>query len=241
MGKTDTAAIVSWHSQTIGADKAERNAGTRGPHNMMDSSQIKEIHLDSEEKINISSKIKNMLYFSFAIVVVKPLEGFAVTMLRCSPCTASLSRVQFSQRGPHRVHPQTVCQQLWHDADQKRNALDLSLLVVLVTRCRALKPFNFSNTACRRIRLSRRHLTSVFGSLYGNVRHLESSFVDCLRPSSASAADGCSAKSSGTSVLGAQTANRNDREQNSGHFHHLQRVGGWEEKKGSAPGSFGTY
>lgn len=51
MGKTDTAAIVSWHSQTTGADKAERNAGTRGPHNMMHSSQIKEIHLDSEEKI----------------------------------------------------------------------------------------------------------------------------------------------------------------------------------------------
>lgn len=81
MGKTDTAAIVSWHSQTIGADKAERNAGTRGPHNMMDSSQIKEIHLDSEEKINISSKIKNM-YFSFAIVVVMALEGF-----RCNDAT----------------------------------------------------------------------------------------------------------------------------------------------------------
>lgn len=66
---------------------------------------------------------------------------------------------------------------------------------------------------------------SAFGSLYGNVWHLDASFLDWLCPSSASARQ-LKPKSSGTSVLSAQIANRNDREQNSGHFHHLQCVGG---------------
>lgn len=157
-------------------------------------------------------------------------------MLHGSVCTTSLSCVLFSQRGP-----QTVCQQLWHDTDQKRNVLDLSLVVVLVTQWCALKPFHFSNTVCTRDSSVLQTSHSVFGSLYGNVWHLDSSFVDLLRPLCVSAADSCTAKSSGASVLSAQMANRNDREQNSGHLHHLQCVGGWEEKKCLAPGSFGTY
>lgn len=82
---------------------------------------------------------------------------------------------------------------------------------------------------------------AVFGPLYGNVWHQDHLFVACMRLSSVSTEGSCKAKWSGTFILSAQIADRRDRELNSAHSHQLQRVGGWEEKKGSAPVSFGTY
>lgn len=159
-----------------------------------------------------------MHHFS-KLCAVSPSQGLTGFILgRC----ASSSDMTLTRRGMCLI---LVCFSYWsHSA-----------------RTSALKPFNFSNTACRRIRLSCWHLILYLGPFMEMFHILIPPLQTGLRPSSASTVDSCTAKSSGTSVLSAQMANRIDGEQNSGHFHHLQCVGGWEERKGSAPGSFGTY
>lgn len=58
---------------------------------------------------------------------------------------------------------------------------------------------------------------SVFGPLYGNVRHQDHFFVARTRKSSVSTEDSCKAKSSGTFMPDAQIPDGRDRELNSAH------------------------
>lgn len=67
---------------------------------------------------------------------------------------------------------------------------------------------------------------SVFGPLYGIVLHHDLLFVACTRVSSVSTEGSCKAKSSDTFILCAQIVDGRDRELNSAHSRHLQRVGG---------------